>query len=165
MTHTQSQPPNAVFSASTVEDQQIDEVLADFPEDSSDDLSEDIVDAPSGAATEIHLQIEIDPIYAGLRVDQIAATVFSEYSRERLKNWLADGQLTLDGKTVKAKTRCNGGEMLHLNAVLATETHSLPEAMMLDILHEDDDIIVINKPVGLVVHPGAGNWTGTLVNG
>ena len=175
MTHTQSQQPTDVFPAVSVAGQENDDVLADstaqldaavddLVDDSIDDEAEETSDGTLGA-TEIHLQVDIDPVYAGLRVDQIAATVFSEYSRERLKNWLADGQLTLDGKTVKAKTRCNGGEVLSLNAVLATETHSLPEAMDLEILHEDEDIIVINKPVGLVVHPGAGNWTGTLVNG
>lgn len=175
MTHTQSQQPTDVFPAVSVAGQENDDVLADstaqldaavddLVDDSIDDEAEETSDGALGA-TEIHLQVDIDPVYAGLRVDQIAATVFSEYSRERLKNWLADGQLTLDGKTVKAKTRCNGGEVLSLNAVLATETHSLPEPMDLEILHEDEDIIVINKPVGLVVHPGAGNWTGTLVNG
>jgi 23S rRNA pseudouridine1911/1915/1917 synthase len=152
MTRTQSQHP-------TIDD--VNEPLIDDL-----DLIEEDADASAyNTATQIHCEAVIDETMAGLRIDQVAASVFNDYSRERLKGWLADGQLTLDGQTVKPKTRVNGGEVLRLNATLAAETHSLPQAMDLNIVYEDDDIIVINKPVGLVVHPGAGNWDGTLVNG
>lgn len=101
----------------------------------------------------------------GLRFDQVAATIFADFSRERLKGWLQDGQLTVNGKIVKPKARCLGGETLSLKATLQSQNSTEPEAMALDIIYEDDDILVVNKPVGLVVHPGAGNWSGTLVNG
>ena len=101
----------------------------------------------------------------GLRFDQVAATIFADFSRERLKGWLQDGQLTVNGKIVKPKARCLGGETLSLKATLQSQNSTEPEAIALDIIYEDDDILVVNKPVGLVVHPGAGNWSGTLVNG
>lgn len=152
MTRTQSQHPNT--------DEMNEPLIDDL-----DLIDEDIESSTDRTATQIHCEAVIDETMAGLRIDQVAASVFNDYSRERLKGWLAGGQLTLDGKTVKAKTRVNGGEVLSLDATLAAETHSLPQAMNLNIVYEDDDIIVINKPVGLVVHPGAGNWDGTLVNG
>lgn len=117
------------------------------------------------ASTQIEQTATVPEDMIGLRFDQVAATIFAEFSRERLKGWMQDGQLTVNGQIVKPKTRCLGGEELVLKATLQVQTSSQPEQMDLDIIYEDDDILVVNKPVGLVVHPGAGNWTGTLVNG
>ncbi len=93
----------------------------------------------------------------GLRIDQVAAIIWSEFSREKLKQWLKDGHLLVNGNTVKPKYKCEGDELLTLEVELEAQTRSLPEDIPLDIIYEDDDIIVINKPVGMVVHPGAGN--------
>lgn len=121
--------------------------------------------APTTESTHIEHRAVVADNMIGWRFDQVAASIFSEFSRERLKSWLQDGQLTVNGQQVKPKTRSVGGEELVLKATLQRQGSSQPEDIPLDIIYEDDDILVINKPVGLVVHPGAGNWTGTLVNG
>lgn len=118
----------------------------------------------SSTSTCLSLQFQLDEAYLGLRIDQVAATVWNEFSREKLKQWMKDGHLLVDGQTVKPKYRCEGTELLTLNVELEQQTSSQPENIPLDIVYEDDSILVINKPVGMVVHPGAGNPTGTLVN-
>jgi len=110
------------------------------------------------------LQFQLDESYLGQRIDQVAALVWNDFSREKLKQWLKDGHLLVNGNTVKPKYKCEGDELLTLNVELEVQTKSLPEDIPLNIVYEDDDIIVINKPVGMVVHPGAGNSSGTLVN-
>ena len=107
----------------------------------------------------------VGPELTGKRVDQVAAELFDEFSRAQLSRWLKEGALLLDGRAVAAKTRVRGDETLTLNAELeAGERWHEPQAMALDILHEDESVLVLNKPAGLVVHPGAGNPDGTLVN-
>jgi 23S rRNA pseudouridine1911/1915/1917 synthase len=119
----------------------------------------------SHPATHIVKTAVIDESLVGLRFDQVAASLFSEFSREKIKEWMLAGDLTFDGKVMKPKSRSLGGETVKLDVTLAAQTRSLPEEMALNIVFEDDQIIVINKPAGLVVHPGVGNWSGTLVNG
>ncbi len=106
----------------------------------------------------------IPPEAAGLRTDQALAELFPEFSRSRLSAWLKAGQITLDGKVPRPRDPVRGGESVEVNAALEPATDSQPEPIALSILYEDDHLLVINKPVGLVVHPGAGNPTGTLVN-
>ncbi|MDM1758502.1 MULTISPECIES: 23S rRNA pseudouridine(1911/1915/1917) synthase RluD [Acinetobacter] len=115
-------------------------------------------------ATRLSLQFQLDESYLGLRIDQVAATVWSEFSREKLKQWLKDGHLLVNGNIVKPKYKCEGNELLTLEVELEAQTSAQPENIPLDIVFEDEDIIVINKPVGMIVHPGAGNPNGTLVN-
>lgn len=115
-------------------------------------------------ATRLSLQFQLDESYLGQRIDQVAALIWSDFSREKLKQWLKDGHLLVNGNTVKPKYKCEGNELLSLNVELEAQTNSQPENIPLDIVYEDDDILVINKPVGMVVHPGAGNITGTMVN-
>lgn len=112
----------------------------------------------------ISLQAVVPPELAGARLDQAAARLFAEYSRERLKEWIQDGQLTLDGRIARPKDKVMGGEQLTVAATLADETRAGAEDIPLDIVHEDEHVLVINKPAGLVVHPGAGNPQGTLMN-
>ena len=100
----------------------------------------------------------------GLRVDQAAAALFSEFSRERLKQWIAEGTLTLDHETVKPKAKVLVGQWLHLKTELQPEGEWVAQAIPLEVIHEDDSVLVINKPAGLVVHPAAGNPDGTLLN-
>ena len=110
------------------------------------------------------LESRVPPDMSGMRLDQAAAHLFGEYSRERLKTWIQDGHLTVSGKTGRPKDRVAGGEDLLLQVVLDIETHALPQAMPLNILYEDEHLLVLDKPAGLVVHPGAGNPDGTLLN-
>ncbi|EEY96516.1 23S rRNA pseudouridine(1911/1915/1917) synthase RluD [Acinetobacter johnsonii] len=138
-----------------------------FPE-TDFNLLEDSEDADnhtsSATATRLSLQFQLDETYLGQRIDQVAATIWSEFSREKLKQWLKEGHLLVNGNSVKPKYKCEGFELLTLEVELEAQTRSLPEDIPLDIVYEDDDIIVVNKPVGMVVHPGAGNSSGTLVN-
>lgn len=102
---------------------------------------------------------------AGARLDQVAAELFSSYSRSRLQKWIKDGELLVDGKSCRPRDKLFGGEQLSIKALLEPEGEWLAEAIELDVCYEDEDILVINKPAGLVVHPAAGNYQGTLLNG
>ncbi|MGN0857972.1 MAG: 23S rRNA pseudouridine(1911/1915/1917) synthase RluD [Stenotrophomonas sp.] len=100
----------------------------------------------------------------GLRLDVVAAELFPTYSRSRLSEWIKSGKLLLDGAQVRPRDTVFGGQQLSLDVELETQTLAEPEDIALDVLYEDEHLLVINKPVGLVVHPGAGNHSGTLVN-
>ncbi|WP_180021947.1 23S rRNA pseudouridine(1911/1915/1917) synthase RluD [Acinetobacter sp. YH16044] len=140
---------------------------SNFPE-TDFNLLEDSEDADNhtsdSTATRLSLQFQLDESYLGQRIDQVSALVWTDFSREKLKQWLKEGHLLVNGNTVKPKYKCEGTELLTLEVELEAQTRSLPEDIPLNIVYEDDDIMVINKPVGMVVHPGAGNSSGTLVN-
>ncbi|HET7569239.1 MAG TPA: 23S rRNA pseudouridine(1911/1915/1917) synthase RluD [Gammaproteobacteria bacterium] len=106
----------------------------------------------------------IPPELSGERLDQALAQLLPDYSRERLKRWIKDGAVTLNERTPRPRDHVAGGDLVRLNAVLEAETPMRPEALPLDVAYEDEAVIVINKPAGLVVHPGAGNPAGTLQN-
>lgn len=110
------------------------------------------------------LSAQVPPGMYGQRFDQVASELFPDFSRSRLQAWIKDGCLTLDGRLVKPREKLIGGELLVLDAELEAQGTWEPEAIALDIVHEDDHLMVINKPAGLVVHPAAGNYTGTLLN-
>jgi len=113
----------------------------------------------------IQEEISIPAELAGERVDKAAAQLLSDYSRAELTRWLGEGALTSDGSVVKPKHKVFGGERLMLNAQRQNrEDWHAAQDIALDVLFEDDDLLVLNKPAGLVVHPGAGNADGTLVN-
>jgi 23S rRNA pseudouridine1911/1915/1917 synthase len=103
--------------------------------------------------------------FGGLRFDQALARLFPQYSRNRLQAWLKSGHITLDGRRVQARHAVTGGEQVAL-APPAVPDAATPKAqrMPLKIVHEDGDIIVLDKPAGLVVHPGAGQPDRTLLN-
>ena len=101
---------------------------------------------------------------AGRRFDQAVAEMFPDYSRSRLSGWIKSGVVTLDGAQVPPRRLLSGGEWVRLQVELENEVNDAPEAMALDIVHEDEYLLVLNKPAGLVVHPGAGNPAGTLLN-
>ena len=102
---------------------------------------------------------------AGQRFDQALARMFPEYSRSRLKAWILKGLVTIDGGEQRPRDPVSGGETICLRPQQEHGVVGAPEAMDLNCVYEDDDIIVIDKPAGLVVHPGAGNLRGTLMNG
>jgi 23S rRNA pseudouridine1911/1915/1917 synthase len=101
---------------------------------------------------------------AGRRFDAVLAELFPEFSRSRLAEWIKGGQARLDGRTVRPRDPVRGGEAVALEVVLAPQTADAAEDIALDILYEDEAVFVLDKPAGLVVHPGAGNPAGTLVN-
>ena len=123
------------------------------------------IDSPDDLADGAVMRSEVVPhSAAGRRFDAVLAELFPDYSRSRLSEWIKSGDALLDGAQVRGRDSVRGGETASLQVVLETQTHSLPEDIPLDVLYEDADVFVINKPAGLVVHPGAGNPTGTLVN-
>ncbi len=100
----------------------------------------------------------------GLRLDQALAELCSEYSRSRLKNWLNSGHILIDGESKRPRDKVIGGEVIAINPVADTSLDIKAEPIKLDIIYEDASVLVVNKPAGLVVHPAAGNWDGTLQN-
>jgi 23S rRNA pseudouridine1911/1915/1917 synthase len=112
----------------------------------------------------ISLQMQVPIRLAGMRLDQAAAEMFANYSRGQLQKWIKSGELSVNGKTDKPSARLIGGETLGIKAVLVAEGSVEPQAIPLNVIFEDDHLIVLNKPAGLVVHPAAGNWDGTLQN-
>ena len=101
---------------------------------------------------------------AGVRLDQALASLFPDYSRARLVRWLKEGQVTVDGALLRPKDKVFPGQQVVVSVVLADETAWQAEDIPLEVVYEDDSVLVINKPAGLVVHPGAGNQDGTLSN-
>ncbi|PSJ42703.1 23S rRNA pseudouridine(1911/1915/1917) synthase RluD [Zobellella endophytica] len=114
-------------------------------------------------------QIELNGVVAdhqyGQRLDQALAEMFPDYSRSRIKTWIQQDQVRLDGQVVsKPREKVLPGQRVLVNTELEDEVRFEAEDIALDIVYEDDDILVINKPAGLVVHPGAGTPDGTLLN-
>ena len=102
---------------------------------------------------------------AGLRLDQALAALLPAYSRNRLAQWVRDGRVTLDGHAAVPRQKVStGGEIRVLPAADPAATAHQPEDIALDVVFEDDGVLVVNKPAGLVVHPGSGNWKGTMLN-
>jgi len=112
----------------------------------------------------LEAQQRVPDAMAGLRLDQAAAELFADHSRERLKAWIKSGELTVDGNPARPKDKVYGGEQLQLTAEVEDDTRFEPQEIPLDVVHEDDEVLVIDKPAGLVVHPAAGNPDGTLLN-
>jgi len=102
--------------------------------------------------------------WSGERVDQALAKLFPDYSRSRLQTWLKDGQIFINGEVKRAKEKVLGGERIELRVVLVSENSWEPENIPLNIVYEDEQLLVINKPAGMVVHPAAGNFNGTMLN-
>lgn len=120
--------------------------------------------SPADSEASLHA-LTIPPQCAGLRLDQALAKLFPAHSRSRLQGWLKAGRVLLDGDQPDAKFKVWGGESLQVDAAAPPETVAeAPEDIPLAVVFEDAHIIVIDKPVGLVVHPGSGNWSGTLLN-
>jgi 23S rRNA pseudouridine1911/1915/1917 synthase len=113
----------------------------------------------------IQITLTIPPESAGQRLDQVLSELLSEYSRTRLKTWIESGEILVNGGQLRPKDKVLGGERVEVNAQLPEAAVPVkPEVMSLDIAFEDRHLLVINKPAGLVVHPGAGNAAGTLQN-
>ncbi len=116
-------------------------------------------------AQQIELTDTVKDSQLGQRLDQAIAELFSDFSRSRLKEWLLEGKVQVNGQTVlKPRVKVMGGEVITIQGELEDEERWEAQDIPLDIIYEDDDIVVINKPRGLVVHPGAGTPDGTVLN-
>ena len=111
-----------------------------------------------------HLTSHIPELMAGRRLDQALAELFPSYSRARLQAWIRDGQVKVDAQPWRAHDKVRGGEYIEIAAIPRQEVAWQPEPLALEVVYEDATLLVINKPAGLVVHPGAGNSAGTLLN-
>lgn len=116
-------------------------------------------------ATQISLAAVVPVELAGKRLDQIAAQMFPDYSRARLQEWIRGGSLRVNGQSKRPRDKLQAGDKLTIEAELEKVDPWEAEPLPLDIVFEDEHLLVINKPAGLVVHPAAGNYTGTLLNG
>lgn len=111
------------------------------------------------------IELTVPPELAGLRFDQALARLVPEHSRSRLKDWIDAGHVRLDGAIAAGKQRLSGGERIVVDMYESTSSPAeAAQPIALAIVHEDDSVLVVNKPPGLVVHPGSGNRDGTLLN-
>jgi 23S rRNA pseudouridine1911/1915/1917 synthase len=115
--------------------------------------------------TDDRRELSIPEDLAGQRFDKALARMFPQYSRSRLQDWIAQGFVTVDGGPMRPKDAVRGGERVVLQPQATPSVTSEPEAMPLHVVFEDGELLIVNKPAGLVVHPGAGNIRGTLMNG
>lgn len=117
----------------------------------------------TGSATMVRSG-QVPEVFAGLRFDQALAKMFPEFSRSQLSGWIRDGFVQLEGACVAPRQRVHGGERVALKVNVAPQVEMLAQPLDLDIRYRDEDVLVLVKPAGLVVHPGAGNRDGTLQN-
>lgn len=115
-------------------------------------------------ARTLDLSLTIPPEQAGQRLDQALAALLPDYSRSRLKAWIESGEVRVDGAALRPRDKVCGGEAVQIKAQLPEETRAAPQAIPLVLVHEDNHVFVVDKPAGLVVHPGAGNPDRTLQN-
>jgi len=111
------------------------------------------------------IELTVPDGYTGLRLDQALARLLPHFSRSRLARWVRQNQVTLDGRTAVPRQKVRGGETIHV--VPGADPQELayrPQKIPLNVIFEDETLLVIDKPAGLVVHPGSGNWHGTLLN-
>ncbi|CAD6537316.1 hypothetical protein LMG27952_03251 [Paraburkholderia hiiakae] len=147
--------------------------LGDAPDDAAaskafdgERAREDAGGAPRARVDEAPRSIQVPDELAGERLDKVLAKIFPEFSRSRLQGWIEEQRVRVDGKPAKVRQPVPLGATIELVPDLLPEQLAFtPEPVPLDIVFEDDAIVVINKPAGLVVHPAAGNWSGTLLNG
>ncbi|MGB2115581.1 MAG: 23S rRNA pseudouridine(1911/1915/1917) synthase RluD [Porticoccaceae bacterium] len=115
-------------------------------------------------STQINKTAQVPLDYCGRRLDQVASELFSEFSRSRLQQWIKDGLLTVDSTQWLPKRKVLGGEQLDICATIVSEVEWVAEDIPLEIVFEDEHLLVINKSANFVVHPAAGNYSGTVLN-
>ena len=120
--------------------------------------------ARSMTASTLEINLVIPAEQAGQRLDQALAALLPDYSRSRLKAWIESGEIRVDGLVRRPRDKVSGGEAVSLAASLREDARTEPQAMPLVLVHEDRHLFVVDKPAGLVVHPGAGNPDRTLQN-
>lgn len=110
------------------------------------------------------MEFEVAMEYDGARLDKYLSLIYQQQSRSFFQKLIKEQLVLVNGKPAKASYSVNGGDLLHVTVPKAQEVAIVPEDIPLDILYEDPDVLVVNKPKGMVVHPSAGHYTGTLVN-
>jgi 23S rRNA pseudouridine1911/1915/1917 synthase len=115
-------------------------------------------------AATVELSLTIPAAQAGQRLDQALAALLPDYSRSRLKTWIESGEIRVDGVVLRPRDKVFGGETVSVSASLPEETRAAAQEIPLVLVHEDRHVFVVDKPAGLVVHPGAGNPDNTLQN-
>ena len=140
--------------------------LAAVPAEAGDDLLADESEALADSGSEMRHMLAAAPQHAA-RLDKALADLVPEFSRSYLQQLLAQGLVSLNGKPVlKAAARVKAGDQLVLEMRPTLQSQAFrPEPMAIDVVYEDEHLLVVNKPAGLVVHPAPGNWSGTLLNG
>lgn len=147
---------------SLADDGLMDEEIEDDDESGDEDQSSQL---PGQRVLEvIDVTHTVTEKESGLRIDKLASQVFTDFSRGQLQGWITDGSLVCNGKVERPKYRVKTADILHLSTTLQQHSEDQPENIAIEVVYEDEAVLVINKPVGMVVHPGAGNQTGTLVN-
>jgi 23S rRNA pseudouridine1911/1915/1917 synthase len=109
-------------------------------------------------------ELHVPELPEGERLDALLARLLPQYSRSRIATWIRAGEVRLDGRAARPSEKVFGGEGISVQATLEPDTHVAPEALPIDVVHADEDLLVVNKPAGWVVHPGAGNREHTLQN-
>lgn len=128
------------------------------------DDGDELFESRNGAQAPISLKVTESA--CGVRLDKVLSQLIPQYSRGRIQQWIEAGHVTVDGATAKVRMTLLGDEAILVHPQAAPEENAFqPEPVPLDVIYEDAAVIVINKPAGLVVHPAAGNWSGTLLNG
>ncbi|MFC0237687.1 RluA family pseudouridine synthase [Fictibacillus phosphorivorans] len=107
----------------------------------------------------------VTPEQAGNRIDKVLSDVQDDWSRSQIQNWIKDKIVLLEGKTLKSNYKCAAGDVIEIEIPEPEVLDVVPEELNLDIVYEDSDVLVVNKPRGMVVHPAPGHYSGTLVNG
>jgi 23S rRNA pseudouridine1911/1915/1917 synthase len=115
-------------------------------------------------APRLEISLTIPPQHAGQRLDQALAALLPDYSRSRMKAWIEGGEVRVDGAVMRPRDKVFGGEAVQITAQLPEESRAAPQSIPLVLVHEDKHVFVVDKPAGLVVHPGAGNPDRTLQN-
>ncbi|AZP10592.1 RluA family pseudouridine synthase [Undibacterium parvum] len=138
-------------------------ILSNSTFDDTNNGQEEVDDVfPQAEAIELKMRSEV----CGERLDKVLSKLVPQYSRSRIQQWIEAGFVTVDGQTARIKLTLLGDELIVIHPQPAPDERAyVAEELTLNIVYEDDSILVINKPAGLVVHPGAGNWSGTLLNG
>ena len=125
-----------------------------------------VMATPATAPDQPPLTLEVDSAAHGERLDKLLARHFSEFSRSRIQQWIEEGAVRVDGEPSRAKASVQMGQQIEIQPQVAPESLAFTaEDVPLDVVFEDATLLVINKPAGLVVHPAAGNWSGTVLNG
>lgn len=133
--------------------------------DEFDELVDEIA-TPPVPEDMVPVVLEVDSAAHGERLDKLLARVLNEFSRSRLQQWIESGAVRVDGEVRRARDAVQMGERIEVQPQAEPETLAFaPEPVPLEVIHEDAALLVIDKPAGLVVHPAAGNWGGTVLNG
>jgi 23S rRNA pseudouridine1911/1915/1917 synthase len=122
------------------------------------------MDRRASRGARVLIELEVTRAHDGMRLDRFLAEALPQFSRARLQEWIRSGAVTWQGRQARPREAIHTGDVVRLTEPAVTPTHAQPEEIPLQILHEDSDLLVVDKPTGLVVHPGAGNPEHTLVN-